>query len=136
VKAVVVPPVGWVAQPLKSSDQHKHQVWISPSGNTAYGVIYFTLPWPVGPDLALFGFLEQMRRTEGQATLISKQSDDQLPGLRFVAEGGLYTVRTNMIVDGFQGWAIYAGTVRGKPVNNEELTAAESAREQTQIVER
>jgi len=135
LKAVVDPPVGWRAEPLKASDKHKHQIWISPSGNTAYGVIYFTMPWPVGQDLALIGFLNQMKRTEGQATLVEKEPDDQLPGIRFVAEGGLYTVRTNLIIDGFQGWAFYAGTVRGKPVDNAELTTAEAARERTHVQE-
>jgi hypothetical protein len=136
LKAVVVPPVGWKAEPLKASDKHKHQIWLSPSGNTAYGVIYFTMPWPVGQDLALVGFLNQMRRTEGQATLISKQTDDDLPGIRFVADGGLYTVRTNLIIDGFEGWAFYAGTIRGKPVDSAELATAEAAREQTHVQEK
>src|SRR4051812_10699707 len=64
--AVVVPPAGWKAEPLKETEKHKHQVWLSPSGNTAYGVIFFTMPWPVGQDLALWGFLQQMKRTEGE----------------------------------------------------------------------
>lgn len=134
VNAVVVPPLGWTAEPLKSSEKHKHQIWLSPSRNTAYGVIFFTLPWPVGPDLALWGFLKQMKKTEGEATLINKQEDEQLPGMRFTAQGGLYLVRTNLIVEGFNGWAIYAGTVRGKPVDEGELIVAEHAREQTAVV--
>jgi len=131
VQAMVVPPFGWNAEPLKSSDQHTHQVWISPSRNTAYGVIYFSLPWPVGPDLTLWGFLQQMKKTEGRADLISKETDDQLPGLRFVARGAIYTVRTNLIVSGFHGWAIYAGTINQNPVNARELLTAIRAREQT-----
>jgi hypothetical protein len=136
LKAVVAPPVGWKAEPLKASDKHKHQIWVSPSGNTAYGVIYFTMPWPVGRDLALIGFLHQMERTEGRATLVEKAPDEQLPGIRFVADGGLYTVRTNLIIDGFEGWAFYAGTVCGKPVNERELATAEAAREQTRVQEK
>jgi hypothetical protein len=133
VQADVVPPLGWSAEPLKSTDKHKHQVWLSPSKNTAYGVIYFTLPWPVGPDLALWGFLQQMKSSEGDATLISKRWDDNLGGFRFVADGGIYRVRTNLIVDGFHGWAIYAGTLRGKPVQEAELKMAEQARERTRV---
>jgi hypothetical protein len=133
VQAMVVPPVGWSAEPLKSSDQHAHQVWISPSRNTAYGIIYFTLPWPVGQDLTLWGFLQQMKKTEGRADLISKESDDQLPGLRFVAQGVIYTVRTNLIVSGFHGWAVYAGTINQKPVDDKELLTAIRAREQTRV---
>ena len=44
VEALCMPPVGWQADPLKESDRHTHQVWISPSGNTAYGVIRMKLP--------------------------------------------------------------------------------------------
>src|SRR5687768_15902774 len=49
VQAVVVPPAGWTPEPLKASNRHTHQVWISPTGNTAYGVIRMRLPIPVGP---------------------------------------------------------------------------------------
>jgi hypothetical protein len=133
VQARAVPPVGWNPEPLKLSEHHAHQVWVSPSGSTAYGIIYFGLPWPVGPDLTLWGFMQEMERAEGRANLISKESDDQLPGLRFVAEGGIYTVRVNLIVAGFHGWAVYAGTINQKPVNQDELVLAIRAREQTRV---
>jgi hypothetical protein len=133
VQAKVVPPVGWNAEPLKRSDNHAHQVWISPGGSTAYGIIYFNLPLPVGPDLTLWGFMQQMQRVEGRATLISRQNDNALPGLRFVAEGAIYTVRVNLIVGGFHGWAVYAGTLNQKPVNRDELVLAIRAREQTRV---
>src|SRR5687768_3577614 len=45
VGATAVPPVAWAPDPLKSSPRHAHQVWISPSGRTAYGVIHFSLPF-------------------------------------------------------------------------------------------
>ena len=109
------------ARPLKHSPQHAHQVWLSPSGHTAYGVIHFSLPLPVGPDLALFGFLQNMKMHEGEANLISKNWDADLSCLRFVAEGGVYRVRVNLFVSGFEGWAIYAGTLRGFPINADEL---------------
>ena len=86
---------------------------------------------PVGADLALWGFLSQMKKSEGEATLISKNYDDKVQTLRFVAEGGLYKIRTNLFTSGFQGWAVYAGTLRKFPVNAEELTEAETARENT-----
>ena len=72
-----------------------------------------------------------VRRSEGEATLISKKWDDKLPGLRFVAQGGRYVVRTNMTVRGFHGWACYAGTLRAEPVEADELKLAEEARERT-----
>jgi hypothetical protein len=131
VNAAVTPPVGWKLDPYKTSPAHNHAVWISPSGRTAYGVIYFSLPLPVGHDLALWGFMNEMRHTEGEATLVSKEWDPRLRGLRFVARGGRYVVRTNLLVRGFHGWACYAGTLRDEEVNLEELGLAELAREWT-----
>ncbi|CAA9390757.1 MAG: hypothetical protein AVDCRST_MAG64-1188 [uncultured Phycisphaerae bacterium] len=134
VEAMVVPPLGWRADPLKSSAKHQHQVWISPSGNTAYGVIHFKMPLPVGADAALrFGILPEMRRTEGEARLVSSRRDRDLPGLRFEAEGGQYHLRSNLITRGRQGWAVYAGTLRAKEIVPDELALAELAREHTAV---
>jgi hypothetical protein len=134
VEATVVPPVGWTAQPLKHSSRHDHQIWLSPSGNTAYGVIRFKLPLPLSPQSVLqMGFLPEMKRTEGEATLLSSGRDPSLPGIRFVAQGGKHVVRTNLTTRGFKGWAVYAGTVRGQPENPDELAIAELAREQTAV---
>jgi len=133
VDAYVDPPVGWIAQPLKFTSRHHHQVWESPTGKTAYGVIRFFLPVPVGHDLLQWAFMREMKRTQGQATLVSKQWDENLGGLRFVAEGGLYRVRVNLFVSGFAGWAVYAGTLLNSPVAQEELDLAERAREHTAV---
>src|SRR3954469_22315269 len=84
VDATASIPVGWRAEPLKSSATHAHQVWLSPSGHTAYGIIRFKLPIPVGRDLALFGFLQNMKMSEGEANLISKEWDPNKKTLRFV----------------------------------------------------
>jgi hypothetical protein len=130
---VCIPPLHWKPDPLKQSSTHTHEVWLSPTGRTAYGVIYFHLPLPVGHDLALWGFLNQMRASEGEATLIEKKWDPNLGALRFVAEGGQYTVRTNLFVHGFSGWAVYAGTLRAYPVDQAELELAERAREDTAV---
>ena len=133
VEAYVVPPVGWRADPPKQTGRHHHQTWLSPTGRTAYGIIHFKLPLPVGHDLALWGFLQEMKRSEGEAVLVSKQWDENLPGLRFVADGGLYRVRANLFVRGWQGWAVYAGTLRKEPLMPEELDLAERAREHTAV---
>jgi len=133
LNARVVPPIGWRADPIKSSGSHQHQVWVSPSGSTAYGVIRFNLPLPVGADLVLWGFLREMRKSEGSAELISKAPDPDLPGLRFIAKGGRYTVRTNLTTRGFTGWAVYAGTLTNQSINQEELAIAEAARERTVV---
>ena len=133
VEALCVPPAGWQPDELKQSDRHTHQVWISPSGNTAYGVIKMKLPLPVGPSLVLWGFMDEMRRTEGQGTLLEKQQDTETGGLRFVAEGGRYKVRTTLFVHGWRAWAVYAGSLREHPENAAELDLAVRAREATQI---
>jgi hypothetical protein len=131
VQAVCRPPVGWLIEPLKHSRRHNHQVWLSPSGKTAYGVIHIDLPLPVGPDVALWGFLREMRKQEGDALLDSQQNDPHLPGIRFVAEGGRYKMRGNLTVHGWDGWIIYAGTLRGRVDDATELRLAETAREHT-----
>jgi hypothetical protein len=133
VDAYVAPPIGWRADPLKSTSRHNHQVWVAPSDRTAYGVIRFSLPLPVGTDVALWGFLREMRRTEGEAILLDKQWDQNLDALRFVADGGIYRVRVNLFVDGWRGWAVYAGTRRDHPIAENELEVAERAREHTVV---
>jgi hypothetical protein len=136
VEAMVAPPPGWQPDPIKTSSNHSHQVWLSPSGHTAYGVIRMNLPLPfIGPDRVLRPFLDEMRRSEGEAKLMSRQTDRRLPGpgIRFVAEGGLYTIRANLMTRGFRAWAVYAGTKRDAPEVGEELEQAEQARERTKI---
>jgi hypothetical protein len=131
VIAVCDPPVGWVAQPLKSSINHKHQIWLSPTGDTAYGVIHFLMPLPLGNDTALWGFLQHMKISEGQANLISKTVESNPAAIRFVAEGGIYRIRAYLTTRGWEGWAAYAGTLRKKSENPAELDLAESARDHT-----
>jgi hypothetical protein len=133
VRAQCAPPAGWIPEPLKQDALHTHQLWLSPTRRTAYGVIHFNLPLPVSTDLALWGFLAQMKRTEGQATLLQKQSDANQNQLRFVAEGGQHRVRANLLVHGFEGWAIYAGTLKDDAVDAHELSLAENARDHTEI---
>lgn len=127
------PPVGWHLEPIKADSRHTHQIWKSPSGSTAYGVIQMYLPFPVGPDLVVWGFVENMKKKEGSADLISKEPDPKLPGTRFIVEGGQYKIRVNLIVQGWRAWAVYAGTLRERAVNDEELKLAEAAREHTQV---
>ena len=124
----VAPPQGWTLDPVKRTSQHIHKTWISPTGHTAYGVIRFRLPIPVSDDLALWGFLREMRRTEGEAVLLEKTPGfplaDGLKVLSFTAEGGRYRVRTLLVTRGFRGWCVYAGTLREQPVQEHELDTA------------
>jgi len=129
--ATLAPPIGWRLDKDKNAADHAHRVWISPSESTAYGAIHFKLPLPVGHDWALWGFLREMRKKEKTAEVLEKNWDDELGALRFVAQGGRYTVRTILRVDGFNGLAVYAGTLTGKPVNETELSIAEKARERS-----
>jgi hypothetical protein len=134
LEAVVTPPVGWQPDPLKRTSRHAHQAWISPSGHTAYGVIRMNLPLPfLGADRVLKGFLDEMERTEGEAALLCRTTDRRLPGIRFVAEGGQYKLRANLVVRGFRAWAVYAGTRRDAQEVPGELDLAERARELTRI---
>lgn len=138
VNAAAMPPINWRREPLKQSDKHTHQVWLSPSGKTAYGVIYFTLPGiaeviHIPMDWVLNGYLDAMRADQGEATLLSRQDNPDLPGIQFVAEGGLYTTYTNLITAGRHGWAIYVGTRRGEPIAAPEFELAERARAETRV---
>jgi hypothetical protein len=133
VEAQCAPPDGWIADPLKKDSVHTHLTWISPTKRTAYGVVHFNLPLPVGPDLVLWGFMRHMSQHEGGATLLNKRYDPDLPGLRFEAIGGPYTIRVNLIARGFEGWAVYAGTLTNQPVDQKELQLAERARENTTV---
>jgi hypothetical protein len=133
VVAVCVPPVGWKRQPLVSVVDHRDQVWLSPTGDTAYGVIHFSMPLPVGLNIALAGFLTHMRQDKGAATLLERHDDPSLPGIRFVAEDRVYVIRAILLVEGWEGWAVYAGTLRNGPINQPELDFAVSAREHTRV---
>jgi hypothetical protein len=133
VEAVCYPPQGWTAEPLKKSGRHSHQVWLSPTGETAYGVIHFSLPLPVGPDFVLRAFIREMQKQEGAADLLGKHSDPHLPGLRFEARGQLYHLWGNLVVRGFEGWAVYAGSRSGRPICETELQLAATAREATRV---
>lgn len=133
VEAWVVPPVGWELDPPKVTGQHIHKTWLSPTRDTAYGVILFKLPIPIGYDLALWGFMREMRRSEGEAVLLDKLLDSDLPGMRFEAEGGRYHIRAWLTTSGFRGWCAYAGTLRGQEVRESELRQAIAAREKTRF---
>jgi hypothetical protein len=133
VKAVCDAPAGWKSQPLVSAADHADQVWLSPTGATAYGVIHFVMPFPVGVDFALSAFLDHMRKDKGEATLLARQTDPTLPGIRFVAEDQTHVIHANLFVAGWEGWAVYAGTLRNAPINQEELDIAQVARENTRV---
>jgi hypothetical protein len=133
LEALVDPPIGWRPDEIKQNTRHVHQVWLSPSGNTAYGVIMMKLPWPVGPDLLLWAFLDSMKQTEGQAQVIARQKDNSLPGYRLVLDGSHYRIRCTLIVHDWRAWAVYAGTVRSAPILEDELELAEKARDDTKV---
>ncbi len=133
LEARVDPPQGWIAEPIKSSARHVHQVWLSPSRDTAYGVIRFSLPLPVGSGLALWGFLNEMKKTEGASDLLERHDDPDSNAIHFIARGGRYTVRGRIQTDGWKAWVAYAGTVTNQPVRRQELRQAEEARDRTQL---
>jgi hypothetical protein len=140
VEASCPVPVGWVAQPLKQGSNHNHQIWISPSGHTAYGVLFVSLPFPAGfipvryrLERVLDGFLGEMKRHEGRADLIERVDVPDQDGIRFVAEGGQYRVHANLLVRGARAWFIYAGTRQNQSLIPAELSIAERARDETKV---
>ena len=131
--AIVSPPAGWRADPIKSDARSTHQTWISPTGQTAYGVIRFSLPFPLGRDIALWGFISEMKRSEGDAALLKKYEDPQSGMLRFEAEGGLYRIDGIILTRGFRGWVAYSGLLREGQILLDELALAVQARENTRF---
>ena len=126
----VSPPLGWKMKINSSDERAEHVVWNSPGGNTAFGVIYFKLPFPVGHDLAFeWGFLPEARKREGSAEVLEKYWDPSIEGLRFTVKTPRYTVEAKFFVRGSRGWAAYSGTKTTQPVNQDELRQARQARE-------
>jgi hypothetical protein len=133
LRATVHPPAGWrEAEPRVSSNSHQ-RIWISPSGDTALGVIRFELPLPLGHDLALWGFVQTMRREDGRAELLGKRWDDAKQAMRFEVDGQQYRLDAWMRVQGSAGWCGYVGVLREKPANVAEVEVATEAREAVQI---
>jgi hypothetical protein len=134
VKAVVKPPAGWQLDPVKETDGSVHYAWKSPTGKTAFGVIYFGMPLPVPTWMVYPNILEKMKEHEGEANVVTGPlKDDNLPGMRFTVDTGDYRMRTNLITKGFSGWMVYAGTLRGDAEIPAELELAEKSREKTRV---
>jgi hypothetical protein len=134
VDALVSPPVGWQQEETKSTEDHVHFSWKSPSGKTNYGVIYFSIPLPLPASWIYDRYIAAMRQSEGEAKVIAGPANDSsLPGVRFTVETGPYRMRTNLVCKGFHGWSVYAGTLRNQPEVAEELALAERARDKTQL---
>jgi hypothetical protein len=131
--ALIVPPIGWQPSVLPAKFNAFHQVWVSPSGRTAYGIIRFSLPLPLPHDPVLWVFMKEMRKKEGQADLLQKGWDADRRGLRAVIAGRRYTIRTTITIRGLSGWITYAGTLRNEPLETGELETAEAARERTEL---
>lgn len=124
-------PAEWREDPVRIDGNSRQRVWVSPTGDTAFGIIRFDLPVPVGHDLALWGFLRTMRRDDGRADLVEKRWDERRQALRFVVEGKTYRLRALLHVRGFGGWSVYAGSLRDRAGNPAEIEQAEQARERT-----
>ncbi|HET6250601.1 MAG TPA: hypothetical protein VFE47_23135 [Tepidisphaeraceae bacterium] len=131
--AWVDPPTGWRLDKHDVDAKHAHFTWLSPSGDTAYGVVLMNLPLPVGPDMVLWGFLNHLRAADKKAEILQEEHAPELQGIRFVADSGLYRIRVNLTVHDWHAWAIYAGTVREKPERPGELLLASEARDHTRV---
>lgn len=134
--AEIDPPPGWRYELTSESDRHEHVTWISPSGHTACGILYFKLPFPVGHEMAFrHGFLAEMKHAEGVANVLEKRWDPEIEALRFVVESRLYHVRANFFVRGWEGWMFYAGRKLGQPIDEQEMSLAEQVKESAEFVE-
>ncbi len=134
--AEIDPPADWRYELTSTSDRHEHVTWISPGNNTACGIVYFRMPFPVGHELAFkYGFLAEMRRKEGKADVLEKHWDPQIQGLRFIVESRFFHVEAKFFVRGSEGWAIYAGQRLNNPVNEDEFETAKRVRENADFVE-
>ncbi len=138
VEAFVVPPDGWRLDPPKGSDQHTHLTWISPSGDTAYGVIYIELPvyafatkWM--HEIAFDRFIDQMRQDQGEAQLHAKRWNGSEKQMEFEVEGGLYRMQAFLSLRGTSGWAVYSGRLRERQINPDEMAIAHRARDATLV---
>jgi len=131
--ALIDPPAGWTVQRADDTNRYVQRVWVSPTGRTSYGVVRFTLPLPVGNEIALNGFIAQMRQSEGEARLISQARDTAQDRLNFTAEGGRYRLDGIIVTRGFHGWVVYAGVLRNVPRAVDELELAVQARENTRL---
>jgi hypothetical protein len=130
------PPEGWKFKRNAADPRAEHISWTSPSGDTAFGAIFFRLPWPLGHDLTLhYGVLPEARRREGTAELLDKRWDREIEGLRFTIRTPKYTAETKMFVRGTRGWAAYSGFQTTRPVNQAELDQAVRAREDAEFGE-
>jgi len=125
------PPSGWKPKPIERDDSSTRQVWVSPTRATAYGIVRFGLPLPVGPGLALPGFIAETGHQQGTTRLISSEAHAASGGVQFVADMPLYRMRGILWTHGFTGWVVYASTERAAPVNDQELVAALHARDAT-----
>lgn len=128
------PPAGWTFKTNSINDRSEHVTWVSPSGATAYGAIFFKLPFPVGHELAFTrGFLAEMRKREGEPEVLDKRWDDEIGGIRFTVRSPRYTVEAKFFVKGLRGYAVYAGTRTDLPTSDPELAEARAARESTRF---
>lgn len=133
--ATIDVPEGWRYELTSSSDRHEHVTWISPNENTAVGILFFKLPFPVGHELAFkYGFIAEMKRKEGVADVLEKHWDPEIQGLRFTVRSRYFHVEAKFFVRGLRGWAFYAGTRLNNPVDPAELETARTVRETAAFV--
>jgi hypothetical protein len=142
VEAFVVPPQSWTLDPPKVSSRHVHLAWISPSGDTAYGVIYASIPGYIPVALMPTRLLHQevlervmieMRRDQGEAVLLDSKWNDRERQMTFEAAGGLYHVDSVLRVRGWSAWTLYVGRLRAREPNRPEIELASRARSRTQV---
>jgi hypothetical protein len=128
---VPLPPEGWEADPLKRDDKSVRALWVSPTKATAYGVVSFDLPLPLGPGWTLPGFIAETQRVVGPTRLVSSSKDENSGGVQFAADLPLYKLEGVLWTRGFTGWVTYVSTEKSVPLQEAEYKAATTARDET-----
>ncbi len=126
-----LPPAGFTPKPLEQDETSTQQVWVSSSKATAYGIVRFSLPLPVGPGFALPGFIAETAKKQGPTKLLASKAHPRSGGVEFTADLPLYHMRGILWTKGFTGWVVYASTDRSMPVDADDLAAALAARDAT-----
>lgn len=129
-------PVGWNPERHDDRENAITQTWVGPSKRVALGVIHVRLPFPVGHEITLAGFLNRFAKEDGAVTLVEKKWDDNRQCFRFIAHGQRRQIESLLIVRGMDGWVVFAGTLLDKPAPPDELSLARQAREAVQTAAR
>lgn len=128
LKVYAALPASWTRLPTKVSGPIIHQQWRSPSHQTAVGIGYIRLPFPVSAKfliwLAKMQYADDANKAGKSADVAIKEWTDPTGREWFDAKTDKYHLQGYAITDGFDAWIVYSGYKRGIGVNWPELALA------------